>query len=87
MKKPFVESKRKLLAAKKSLFEGIGEPSQEQMNNKTKEVSGTFCVTCQNFKKEIDKRLKQKTYQQISINKLEETINKMQTNIKNYMKT
>ena len=48
------------------------EPKQEQMNNKTQEVSEAFCVNCHNYKEEIDKFLKQKTKQQISINKLEE---------------
>ena len=45
MKKPIVESKRnvvenkkKLPAARKSLYEESGEPSQEQMNNKTQEL-------------------------------------------------
>ena len=33
LKKPAVESKRKSPAARKSLLEEIGEPSQEQMNN------------------------------------------------------
>ena len=74
LKKPVVESKRKLPAARKSLFEEIGEPSQEQMNNKTQEESEAFCVNCHNYKEEIDKFLKQETEQQISINKLEEII-------------
>ena len=54
-----------------TLFEEIGEPSQEQMNSKTQEVSEAFCINCHNYKEEIDKLLKQKTEQQISINKLE----------------
>ena len=66
-----------------TLFEEIGEPSQEQMNSKTQEVSEAFCINCHNYKEEIDKLLKQKTEQQISINKLEELINKMQTNVNN----
>ena len=83
LKKPVVGSKRKPLAARKSLFEEIGEPSQEQMNKKTQEVSDAFCVNYHNYKEEIDRLLKQKTEQQISINKLEEIINKMQTNVNN----
>ena len=55
LKKPVVGSKRK------SLFEEIGEPSQEQMNKKTQEVSDAFCVNYHNYKEEIDKLLKQKT--------------------------
>ena len=50
------------------------------MNNKT-QVSETFCINCHNYKEEIEKILKQKTEQQISINKLEEKIKKMQPNI------
>ena len=42
MKKPVVESKRKPAVTRKSLFEEIGEPSLEQMNNKTQEVSKAF---------------------------------------------
>ena len=72
LKNPVAESKRKPPTARKSLFEEIGEPKQEQMNNKTQEVSEAFCVNCHNYKEEIDKFLKQKTKQQISINKLEE---------------
>ena len=53
------------------------------MNNKTQEVSKTFYVNCHNYKEEIDKFLKPKTEQHISINKLEEIRNKMQTNINN----
>ena len=49
-KKPVVESKRKPPAARKSLFEEIGEPSQGQINNKTQEVSEAFCVNCHNYK-------------------------------------
>ena len=56
-----VESKRKPPAARKSLFEEIGQSSQEQMNNKTQEVSEAFCINCHNYKEEIDKLLKQKT--------------------------
>ena len=56
------------------------------MNNRTQEVSETFCVKCHNYKEEIDKLLKQETEQQIFINKLEEIINKMQTNINNLHK-
>ena len=44
-------------AARKSLLVEIGEPSQEQMNNKTQEVSQAFC-DCHNYKEEIDKLLK-----------------------------
>ena len=74
-----VKSKRKPPAARKSLFEEVGEPSQEQINDK---VSETFCVNFHNYnKEEIDKLLKQKTEQQISVNKLEDTINKIRTNI------
>ena len=51
------------------------------MNNKTQEVLDAFCINCHNYKEEIDKPLKQKTKQQISINKLEEIINKMQKNV------
>ena len=77
LKKPVFESKWKPPGARKSLFEEIGEPSQEQMNNKTQEVSKAFCLNCHNYnKEEIDKLLKQKVEQQMSINKLEE-INKM----------
>ena len=61
LKKPVVERKRKPPAARKSLFEEIWEPSQDQMNNKTQEVSETFCVNCHNCKEEIDKLLKQRT--------------------------
>ena len=43
-----------------TLFEEIGEPSQEQMNSKTQEVSEAFCINCHNYKEEIDKLLKQK---------------------------
>ena len=50
------------------------------MNNKT-QVSETFCINCHNYKEEIEKILEQKTEQQISINKLEEKIKKMQPNI------
>ena len=39
LEKPVLESKRKPVAARKPLFEEIGETSQEQMNNKTQEVS------------------------------------------------
>ena len=53
------------------------------MNNKIPEVSEAFCVNCHFYKEEIDKPFKQKTEQQISINKLEEVINKMQTNVIN----
>ena len=60
MKRPVVESKRKPPAAWKSLFEEIGEPSQEQMNSKAQEVSETFCVNSHNYKEDIDKLLKQK---------------------------
>ena len=81
MKKPAVKSNRKPAAARKSLFEEIGETSQEQVKNKTKEVS--FCVHCHHYKEEIDKTLKQKTEQQNPIIKLEETINKTQTKINN----
>ena len=82
IKKPVVKSKRKPPAARKSLFEEAGEPSQEQINNKAQEVSETFCVNFHNYnKEEIDKLLKQKTEQQISVNKLEDTINKIRTNI------
>ena len=83
LKKPVVESKRKPPAARKSLFEEIGELSQEQMNNKTQEVSEVFCVNCHNCKEVIGKLLKQKTEQKISIDKPEEIINKMQTKINN----
>ena len=78
LEKPDFESKRKPPTARKSLFEEIGEPSQEQMYNKTHKVSQTFCVNCHNYKEEIDKLMKQITEQQISINKLEKVINKMQ---------
>ena len=61
-------------------FEEIEGPSQEQMNNKTQEVSETFFTIRPNYKEEIDKLLKQNTEQQISINKMEEIINKMQAN-------
>ena len=61
-------------------FEEIEGPSQEQMNNKTQEVSETFFTSRPNYKEEIDKLLKQNTEQQISINKMEEIINKMQAN-------
>ena len=82
IKKPVVKSKRKPPAARKSLFEEVGEPSQEQINNKAQEVSETFCVNFHNYnKEEIGKLLKQKTEQQISVNKLEDTINKIRTNI------
>ena len=81
LKKPVVQNKRKPTAARKVLFEEIMEPSQEQMNNKTQEVLDAFCINCHNYKEEIDKPLKQKTKQQISINKLEEIINKMQKNV------
>ena len=50
------------------------------MNNKTQEVSETFFTSRPNYKEEIDKLLKQNTEQQISINKMEEIINKMQAN-------
>ena len=50
------------------------------MNNKTQEVSETFFTIRPNYKEEIDKLLKQNTEQQISINKMEEIINKMQAN-------
>ena len=80
MKWPVVESKRKPPSARKSLFEKIEEPSHEQMNNKT-QVSEAFCINCHNYKEEIEKILKKKTEQQISINKLEEKIKKMQPNI------
>ena len=83
MEKPAVENKRKPTAARKSFFEATGESSQEEINNKTQEVSETIGINCLNYKEETDKLLKQKTMQQISINKLEETINKMQTNINN----
>ena len=63
LKKPVVESKKKPLVARKPLFEEIGEPSQEQMSNKTQEVSDTFCVNYHNYKEKIDKLLKQKTEQ------------------------
>ena len=43
----------------------------------------TFCINCHNYKGEIDKLLKQKTEQKISINKVEEIINQMQTNTNN----
>ena len=46
--------------ARKSLFEEIVEPLREQMNNKTQELSETFCVNCHNYKKEIDKLLRKK---------------------------
>ena len=72
MKKPGVGSKRKTPAARKSLFEEIREPSQEQMNNKTQEVSETFRANCHKYKEDIGKTWKQKTIQQISINKLDE---------------
>ena len=55
MKKPVVESKREHPAARKSLFEEIGEPSQEQMNDKTHEVSETICINCHNCKEEKEK--------------------------------
>ena len=48
--------------------------------SKTWKVSDTFCFNCFNYKEELDKLLKQRTEQQISIKKLEEIINKMQTN-------
>ena len=54
------------------------------MNNKTQKVSDAFCFNCHNYKEEIDKLLKQKTKQQISINKLKEIINKMQNNVNNF---
>ena len=72
MKKPVVGSKGKTPAARKSLFEEIREPSQEQINNKTQEVSETFRANCHNYKEDIGKTWKQKTIQQISINKLDE---------------
>ena len=50
------------------------------MNNKTQEVSESFFTSPPNYKEEIDKLLKQNTEQQISINKMEEIINKMQAN-------
>ena len=40
----------------------------------------TFSFNCRNYKEELDKLLKERTEQQISIKKLEEIINKMQTN-------
>ena len=46
LEKPVVESKRKHPVARKSLFEEIGDPLQEQMINKTQEVSETFCLNC-----------------------------------------
>ena len=55
LKKPVAESKGKPPVARKSLFEEIREPSQEQMNNNTEEVSEAFCVNCHNYKEEIDK--------------------------------
>ena len=33
----------------------IGEPSQEQMNNKTQIISEAFSLNCHNYKEEIDK--------------------------------
>ena len=52
MKKPIVESKRNVVkskkkrsVARKSLFEDIGEPSQEQINNKTQEVKKPFALS------------------------------------------
>ena len=60
LKKPVVERKRNPTAGRKSLFEEIGEPLQEQMNNKIQEVSGAFCVNCHNYKEEIDKIKKKK---------------------------
>ena len=53
------------------------------MNNRTQEVSEAFCVNCHNYKEEIDKLFNKETEKQIFINKLEEIINKMQTNINN----
>ena len=32
------------LGARKSLFQEIGQPPQEQMNNKTQEASKAFCI-------------------------------------------
>ena len=52
MKKPIVErkryvvkSKKKRSVAKKSLFEDIGEPSQDPINNKTQEVKKPFAMS------------------------------------------
>ena len=45
LKKLVVESKRKAPAARKSLFEKIGEPSQEQQNSRS---TRDFCVNCHN---------------------------------------
>ena len=52
MKKPIVESKRNVVkskkkrsVARKSLFEDIGEPSQDQINNKTQEVKKPFAMS------------------------------------------
>lgn len=42
------------------------------MNNKTQEVLETFRANCHNYKEDIGKTWKQKTIQQISINKLDE---------------
>ena len=50
LEKPVDESKRKHLAARKSLFDKIGEPSQEQMISRTQEVSEFFCLDCNNYK-------------------------------------
>ena len=44
-KRNFVESKKKRSVARKSLFEDIGEPSQEQINNKTQEVKKPFALS------------------------------------------
>ena len=53
------------------------------MNNKTQEVSETFCFNCHNYKEEIEKTFEIKNRHQVSINKPEEITNKMQTNVNN----
>lgn len=50
-------------------------------SNRTEEVTETFYNNCHNYKEEINKLFKQKSYHHISLNKQEETIYKIQTKI------
>ena len=42
----------------KIIVRGNWGHSQKQMNNKTQQVSETFCFNCHNYKEKIDKLLK-----------------------------
>ena len=50
LKKPVVESKRKPPTPRKSLFEEIGEPSQEKLTTKLKKYQRLFALIFHNYK-------------------------------------